>query len=106
MGIRNPQGGGARRWHKTLKHETIRIKSPSTLEEARTTVAAFVDHYNNRRLHSALGYIAPADRLADKQEAIWASRDRKLEEARDQRAKERRAARAPRAVDAPRQMRA
>jgi transposase InsO family protein len=102
-----PQSNGKiERWHKTLKHETIRIKSPSTLEEARTTVAAFVDHYNNRRLHSALGYIAPADRLADKQQAIWASRDRKLEQARERRAEERRAARATKAVDAPLQMRA
>jgi hypothetical protein len=37
-------------------------------------------------LHSALGYIAPADFLADRSAAIWAERDRKLEAAREARA--------------------
>ena len=97
-----PQSNGKiERWHKTLKHETIRIKSPSSLEEARTTVARFVDHYNNRRLHSAIGYIAPADRLAGKHEDIWAARDQKLDLARQRRASDRQAARASRSPDAP-----
>ncbi len=48
-------------------------------------VGAFVDPYNHQRLHSALGYIAPADMLAGGAEAIWAERDRKLEAARERR---------------------
>ncbi len=31
------------------------------------------------RLHSAIGYIAPADKLAGREEEIFAARDRKLE---------------------------
>ena len=95
-------GGGARRWHKTIKSESIRIKSPSSLEEARRTVAPFVDHYNHRRLHAAIGYVAPADRLADKQEAIWANRDRKLALARERRAQERQQTRATESPEVPR----
>ncbi len=38
--------------------------------------------YNTVRLHSALGYVAPADRLEGRAEAIRAERDRKLAEAR------------------------
>jgi transposase InsO family protein len=92
-----PQSNGKiERWHKTLKSEAIRIKSPSSLAEARQIVERFVGHYNHHRLHAAIGYIAPADRLADKQEAIWASRDRKLALARDRRAEDRQAARASR----------
>ena len=42
-------------------------------------------HYNEVRLHSALGYITPADKLAGLEDVIFAERDRKLEEARGQR---------------------
>jgi putative transposase len=81
-----PQSNGKiERWHRTVKVDVIRGKEPSTLEEARKFVAAFVEHYNNKRLHSAIGFIAPADMLRGRQEQIWAERDRKLEAAREQR---------------------
>ena len=41
--------------------------------------------YNTVRLHSAIGYITPADFLAARGPAIWAERDRRLEAAREQR---------------------
>jgi putative transposase len=44
-----------------------------------------VEHYNNVRLNSAIGYIAPKDMLAGYQHEIQAERDRKLEAAREQR---------------------
>lgn len=53
-----------------------------SLEEARRKVAAYVKHYNEVRLHSALGYVTPLDKLAGLDAAIFAERDRKLEEAR------------------------
>ncbi len=81
-----PQSNGKlERWHQTLKVTTIRPKAPGSLEEARRMVAAFVEYYNHRRLHSAIGFIAPADKLAGRAEAIWTARDRKLEEARARR---------------------
>jgi transposase InsO family protein len=87
-----PQSNGKlERYHKTIKGEAIRPGQPSTLEQARALVARFVEHYNTVRLHSAIGYITPADFLAGRGEAIWAERDRKLEAARQARA-ERRAA--------------
>ena len=45
----------------------------------------YVEHYNNVRLNSAIGYITPKDMLAGRQHEIQAERDRKLEEARRQR---------------------
>jgi hypothetical protein len=45
----------------------------------------YVEHYNNVRLNSALGYITPKDILAGRQQEIHAERDRKLESARKQR---------------------
>ena len=66
------------RWFKTLKGECIRVKTPLTLEDARRMVAEFVDHYNHVRLHCAIGYITPADKLAGRAEVIWAARKQKL----------------------------
>ena len=48
-------------------------------------MAGFVEHYNNVRLHSAIGYIAPSDFLAGRAAEIWATRDAKLEAAREAR---------------------
>jgi hypothetical protein len=41
--------------------------------------------YNEQRLHSALGYVTPLARLQGRQTEIQAARDRKLEQARQQR---------------------
>jgi putative transposase len=46
---------------------------------------AYVEHYNNVRLNSAIGYVTPKDVLAGRQQEIHAERDRKLEAARQQR---------------------
>jgi transposase InsO family protein len=81
-----PQSNGKiERWHKSLKTECIRPKTPLSLEEARRVVEGFVDEYNNRRLHSALGYVTPKDKLEGRQKIIFAERDRKLHEARQRR---------------------
>ena len=45
----------------------------------------YVEHYNEFRLNSAIGYIAPKDMVAGRQQEIHAERDRKLEVARKQR---------------------
>jgi transposase InsO family protein len=81
-----PQSNGKlERWHGTLKGERFRLAAPSDVEEARRVVASFVAHYNHVRLHSAIGYITPADKLAGLERVIFAERDRKLEEARARR---------------------
>lgn len=79
-----PQSNGKiEAWHKTLKTTTIRPNTPASLDEARSLVASFVDYYNDKRLHGATGYIAPADKLAGREQSIWDERDRKLEAARE-----------------------
>jgi putative transposase len=81
-----PQSNGKiERWHKSLKGECIRPGTPLSLEDARRLVQGYVEHYNNVRLNSAIGYITPKDMLAGRQQEIHAERDRKLEEARKQR---------------------
>ena len=81
-----PQSNGKiERWHRTLKTDAIRPGTPLNLEDARRLVERFVEHYNFVRLHSAIGFITPADKLGGKETAIFAERDRKLEWAREQR---------------------
>jgi putative transposase len=90
-----PQSNGKiERWHKTLKGECIRPGTPLTLADARRIVARYVEHYNTVRLHSAIGYVTPLDKLLGREAAIFAERDRKLAEARARRAACRQAARA------------
>jgi transposase InsO family protein len=80
-----PQSNGKiERWHKSLKGECIRPGTPLSLEDARRLVEGYVEHYNDARLNSAIGYITPKDMLAGRQQEIHAGRDRKLE-ARKQR---------------------
>jgi hypothetical protein len=81
-----PQSNGKlERWHKTLKGECIRVKVPLSLEDARRIVADYVAHYNTIRLHSAIGYVTPLDKLQGRDQAIRAERQRKLAEARRRR---------------------
>lgn len=81
-----PQSNGKlERWHQTLKVTTIRPGAPGSLDEARRLVEGFVEYYNHERLHSAIGFITPADMLAGRAAAIWAARDEKLEQARERR---------------------
>lgn len=89
-----PQSNGKlERWHKSLKSECIRPGTPLSLDDARRLVAGYVEHYNAVRLHSAIGYVAPADKLAGREPAIFAERDRRLENARASRKAARQAAR-------------
>lgn len=89
-----PQSNGKKeRWFGTLKRECIRPNTPLSLEDARRLVTRFVEHYNTVRLHSAIGYVTPADKLLGLEPVIHAERDRKLEEARQRRQQMRQATR-------------
>ena len=81
-----PQSNGKiERWHRTLKGDCIRQQTPLCLEDAQRVVSRYVDHYNVCRLHSAIGYVTPIDKLEGRASAIHDERDRKLEAARERR---------------------
>ncbi len=81
-----PQSNGKiERWHQSLKTECIRPGTPLSLDDARRIVERYVQHYNTQRLHSAIDYIAPKDKLEGRAEAILTGRDDKLAAAREQR---------------------
>ncbi len=79
-----PQSNGKlERFHKTIKTECIRPGIPLSLDDARRIVEKCIEHYNTVRLHSAIGYVTPADKLNGRDQEIFKERDRKLEEARE-----------------------
>lgn len=81
-----PQSNGKiERFHRTLKERAIRAKAPLSLEDAKRIADEFINHYNDVRLHSAIGFIAPLHRLQNRHLEIFANRDKKLESARQQR---------------------
>ncbi len=78
-----PQSNGkVERWHKTLKRECVRPGSPLSLDQARELAEKYIRHYNENRLHSAIGYVTPRDKLEGREQKIFQQRDRKLEEDR------------------------
>jgi len=90
-----PQSNGKiERFHRTLKHDAVRKQTPLSKDDALRVVGDFIRHYNEVRLHSAIGYVAPHDMLAGRRDAIHAERDRKLEDARERRRIARQAAHA------------
>jgi putative transposase len=81
-----PQSNGKiERFHRTLKGDCIRSQTPLSLEDARRVVGNYVARYNTVRLHSAIGYITPKDKLEGRAQEIFAARDRKLADARERR---------------------
>ena len=85
-----PQSNGKiESWHKTLKRECIRPHAPQSLDDAKRIVGDFVGDYNNRRLHSAICYVTPADRLAGRDSEILKIRDERIEQARADRQRRR-----------------
>lgn len=48
------------RWFRNLKHDCLYLSEHSSFGELRRLIAAYVDKYNNRRPHTALGGSTPA----------------------------------------------
>jgi len=82
--------GKLERYHRSIKSECIRTQTPLSLEDARRIAKTYVEYYNDERLHSAIGYVAPKDKLEGREQAIFDERDKKLEAARERRRIQRR----------------
>ena len=81
-----PQSNGKiERWHKELKQTCIRPSQPRNLEEARASIASFIEDYNYQRLHSAIGYVTPYDKLLGLDTDLKVERIRKLTAAKEKR---------------------
>jgi putative transposase len=59
----HPEGNrNCERFFRTLKQEEINTKEYKDIEDLRLHIAEFIErYYNQKRLHSALGYLSPAE---------------------------------------------
>lgn len=88
-----PQSNGKiERYHRTIKGECVRVTALWSLDDARRVVSGYVQHYNQVRLHSAIGYVTPLTKLRGQEQQVFDERDRKLEAARERRRVQRAAA--------------
>ncbi len=81
-----PQSNGKmERFHHTLKSEGIKPGLPLNIDDARRITEKYVDYYNNDRLHSAIGFVAPMDKLNGQDVVIIKERKEKLKAAKKKR---------------------
>ena len=85
MQLTTLSNGKIERYHRTIKGDCIRVTAMWSIEDARRAVRQYVEHYNEVRLHSAIGYVTPKTKLEGKEKEVFQERDRKLEAAREER---------------------
>jgi len=61
------QNGMIERFFRALKEECVWLYNFKSFKEAKDTITAWIDFYNNQRPHQALGYQSPAERRAQYQ---------------------------------------
>lgn len=62
----DPANGGTESFIKTLKYEEVLINEYADLIEANQNIGRFLELvYNQKRLHSSLGYVSPMEFEAD-----------------------------------------
>lgn len=84
--VKYPQSNGKiERYHRTIKLEAIRRQAYLSLDDARRQIAAYVQRYNNERLHSAIYYLTPWEVLEGNMIARLREREEKLIKARRKR---------------------
>ena len=75
------ENAGCESWVKTLKYEEVYRQEYRDLTEARASIKRFIEKiYNQRRLHSALGYSPPAEDIAATLDRLAADPPPTLEE--------------------------
>lgn len=79
--------GHIERYHRTIG-ERIDEQELEDCVQAKAVIAAIIEHYNHRRLHSSLNFLRPADYYRGNPEALLAERRGKLQTARELRKQE------------------
>jgi len=87
----HPQSNGKiERFNGLVRQECLRPHSPVTIQGAEKVIADYVDYYNNRRVHSAIDFMRPADYYMGNPEEIRNARQEKLISAKKRRIEENR----------------
>ncbi len=87
--VRHPESNGViERFHRSLREEAIGEDVPQDKYDALDTIASWVGHYNNERLHAGLKYLRPVDYLQGRADVRLAERKNKLNKAAKKRREE------------------
>jgi hypothetical protein len=62
--------------YQRSKKNVVRLENYCTPWELERAIARFVEHYNHRRYHEALGNVTPADMYDGRQQEIITRRER------------------------------
>lgn len=77
-----PQSNGKlERFHRSIGDECLKIKSFISIEDARRIIKNYVELYNTKRLHSALGFLTPEIFLNGNEKECFEIREAKLNKA-------------------------
>ncbi len=89
--VRHPESNGRiERYHRSVREEGLDEQELRNCTHAKEVIGHWVEHYNERRLHAALGYLRPVDYYRGDPQARRTERERKLAEAARRRADARR----------------
>ena len=79
-----PQSNGKiERLFRTVKADCIRKQSFLSIDDARRQIREYICYYNQKRLHSAIRYVTPFDKLIGRDREIISLREQKLARARE-----------------------
>jgi transposase InsO family protein len=74
-----PQSNGKiERFHRTLEEECLQVQSMISFDDLCHQIQTFVEHYNTKRLHSAIGYLPPMEVLMGRAEELLQKREQKM----------------------------
>lgn len=81
-----PQANGKiERFHSTLEKECLKKTSMLSITDIRKQIDGFIQHYNNKRLHSSLDYLTPNDVLEGRDKELLEIRADKIKKAKEKR---------------------
>ena len=81
-----PQSNGKiERFHSTINQKCLSVSSFIDMDDAKTQIQKFIDFYNTKLLHSSLYHLTPEDFLLNRIDERLLERERKLEQARQNR---------------------
>ncbi len=69
-------------WFRILKHDWLKYKDYVTFDELRVMLETFIEYYNNKRYHGAIGYVTPSQKHNGEAEKILAERRARKQRAR------------------------
>ena len=70
---------------RTFKYDWLRFQDLFSFHHLEALIASFVEYYNYRRYHGAIGYVTPQQKHTGEDQRILLARQKRKEQARQKR---------------------